>query len=263
MKKYINAVRHSLNFSFLLFILFSSSPFSAFSQEMPKMPMDTSISTKRETGNLMQHLMLPMPFLTHMGMPLSIGTHGLRASILPARENGKTNTEFKVQYMTGITKTVGILLEAEGTFHSNPAFEIMFQFVILKSKDGMSGISSIIEFEIPTEKGVRRVNTIIGFSTAIVKSHFAFNQAFHYDPREDLVDGSAAVVYELTKKVFLVVELSGKTVQESNAVFNLLGGIKVRVSKNFLLGIGYRHPITNNNDFSSQYILQSDMMWKK
>ena len=207
--------------------------------------------------------MLPMSFLTHMGMPFSIGTHGLRTSALPTGENGKTNTEFKVQYMTGITKTVGILLEAEGTFHSNPAFEIMFQFVILKSKDGMSGISSMIEFEIPTEKGVRRVNTIIGFSTALVKSHFAFNQAFHYDPREDLVDGSAALVYELTKKVFLVVELSGKTVQKSNAIFNLLGGIKVRINKDFLLGVGYRHPVTDNKDFSSQYILQSDMMWKK
>lgn len=225
--------------------------------------MDTSLVAKKEMADMPEHKMFPMPFLTHMGMPLSIGTTGLRASILPTRIDGKSNTEFNVQYMTGITKTVGILLEAEGTFHSNPTFEIMFQFAILKSKDGMSGISSIIEFEIPTEKDVRRVNTVIGFSTAIVKSHFVFNQAFHYEPREDLVDGSAAVVYELTKKVFLVVELSGKTVKESSAIFNLLGGIKVRVNKNFLLGIGYRHPITNNNDFSSQYILQSNMMWKR
>jgi hypothetical protein len=263
MKNYINSFNNGIKRAFISLVLIGGNIFSAYSQHTAGMNMDTSVVTKKAIADMPEHMMLPMPFLTHMGMPLSIGTHGLRNSILPTRENGKTNTEFKVQYMTGITKTVGILLEVEGTFHSNPAFEIMFQFVILKSKDGMSGISSIIEFEIPTEKNVRSVNTIVGFSTAIVKSRFAFNQAFHYDPREDLVDGSAAVVYELTKKVFLVVELSGKTVQELNAIFNLLGGIKVRVNKNFLIGFGYRHPITNNNDFSSQYILQSDMMWKK
>jgi hypothetical protein len=263
MKKYINSGRKNLNFSLVLFVFFGSTNFSAYSQQMPKMVMDSSTITKKEMKDMPEHLMLPMPFLTHMGMPLSIGTHGLRASILPTRIDGKTNTEFKAQYMTGITKTTGILLEAEGTFHSNPAFEIMLQFVILKSNDGMSGLSSIIEFEIPTEKGVRKVTTLVGFSTAIVKSRFAFNQAFHYEPREDLVDGSAALVYELTKKIFLVVELSGKTVPEANAIFNILGGIKVRMNKNFTLGIGYRHPITNNNDFSSQYILQSDMLWKK
>ncbi len=263
MKKYINYFHSSIKKIIISLVLIGGNFFIAYSQHTQGMNMDTSVVIKKDMADMPEHVMLPMPFLTHMGMPFSIGTHGLRASILPTRIDGKTNTEFKVQYMTGITKTVGIMLEAEGTFHSDPAFEIMFQFAILKSKDGMSGISSIIEFEIPTEKGVRRVNTVIGFSTAIVKSHFAFNQAFHYDPREDLVDGSAAVVYELTKKIFLVVELSGKTVNESNAIFNLLGGIKVRVNKNFLLGIGYRHPITNNNDFSSQYILQSDMMWKK
>ncbi len=158
---------------------------------------------------------------------------------------------------------MGILLEAEGTFHNNPVFEVMFQYVIVKSKDGMSGIWSIIEFEIPTEKGVRHVNTIVGFSTALLKPRFALNQAFHYDPREDLVDGSAPLVYALAKKLFLVVEISGKTVHESTAIFNLLAGVKVRINKNFLLGVGYRIPISKNQDFSSQFILQPDLYWKK
>ncbi len=127
----------------------------------------------------------------------------------------------------------------------------------------MSGISSIIEFEIPTEKGVRHVNTIIGFSTALVKARSALNQASHYDPREDLVDGSAALVYALAKKVFLVVEISGKKVHESTAIFNLFAGVKVRINKNFLLGVGYRTPITKNQDFLSQFKLQPDLYWKK
>ena len=79
----------------------------------------------------------------------------------------------------------------------------MFQFAVIRSKDGMSGFSPIIQFEIPTKKGGSRINTLVGFSTALVKSPFAFNQVLHYNPREDMVDGGVAFVYKVSKKVFL------------------------------------------------------------
>jgi hypothetical protein len=263
MKQYINSIRKGLKQIFASLVLLSISSFSAYSQQMPAMKMDTAISKEKEIKNMQSHAMMPMPFRTHMGVPLNVGSYALRTSVFPTQTDGNLITEYNIQFMTGITKNVGMLIETEGTFHSNPAFEIMFQFAVLKSKDGMSGISSIIEFEISTEKAVRRITTLVGFSTALVKSRFAFNQAFHYDPREDFTDGSAALVYELTKKLYFVVEISGKAIFNQKAIFNSLAGVKLRISKDFLLGIGYRFPLTREKDFTSQYIVQSDMGWKK
>ena len=127
----------------------------------------------------------------------------------------------------------------------------------------MSGFSPIIEFEIPTKKGASRINTLVGFSTALVKSRFAFNQVLHYNPREDMVDGSAAFVYKVSKKVFFVAEVLGEKMPDQQGIINLLGGVKVKINKNMLLGIGYQQPITKNKDFSSQYIFQPDMEWKR
>ena len=176
--------------------------------------------------------------------------------------DGKTKGDFASHFETGFSKIVGLHIRND-RFLDNTHTEIMFQFAVIRSKDGMSGFSPIIEFEIPTKKGASRIHTLVGFSTAYVRPRFAFNQVIHYNPREDMVDGSAALVYKLSKKVFFVVEVLGEKMPDEQAIINLLGGVKVRVHKNLLLGIGYQQPLTTNREFSSQYIFQPDMEWKR
>jgi len=202
------------------------------------------------------------PFFTHMGMPEAVGTYSLRLAALATRMDGKTNADFAFHFETGLSKFVGLHIRND-RFLDNTHSEIMFQFAVIRSKDGMSGFSPIIEFEIPTKKGASRINTLVGFSTAVVRSRFAFNQIIHYNPREDMVDGSAALVYKLSKKIFFVVEVFGEKMPDEQAIINLLGGVKIVVNKNFILGIGYQFPVTNNREFSSQYIFQPDMEWKR
>ncbi|GAB2820658.1 hypothetical protein GCM10027043_21650 [Ferruginibacter profundus] len=202
------------------------------------------------------------PFFTHMGMPEAVGTYSLRFAALATRMDGTTKGDFAFHFETGLSKFVGLHIRND-RFLDNTHTEIMFQFAAIRSKDGMSGFSPIIEFEIPTKKGASRINTLVGFSTAVVKSRFAFNQVLHYNPREDMIDGSAAFVYRVNKGVFFVVEILGKKMQDAQAMINLLGGVKVKLNKYIILGIGYQQPITTNKEFSSQYIFQPDMEWKR
>ncbi|HEY8688241.1 MAG TPA: hypothetical protein VIM07_03335 [Chitinophagaceae bacterium] len=202
------------------------------------------------------------PFFTHMGMPDPVGSYSLRLPITASRMDGNTKSDFGFHLETGLSKTIGLHIRND-RFLYNTHTEIMFQFVAISSKDGMSGFCPIIEFEIPTKKGASRINTLIGFSTAYVRSRFAFSQILHYGPREDMVEGSAALVYKVTKGVFLVVEIFGEKMKNEDAVLNMLGGVKVSINKYLTLGIGYRQPITSNREFSSQYIFQPDIEWKR
>ena len=202
------------------------------------------------------------PFFTHMGMPEAVNTYNLRLAALATQTDGKTKGDFAFHFETGLSKFVGLHIRND-RFLDNTHTEIMFQFAVIRSIDGMSGFSPIIEFEIPTKKGASRINSLIGFSTAFVRSSFAFNQVFHYNPREDMLDGSAALVYKVSKKVFFVVEILGDKMPDEQAIINLLGGVKIKLNKNFMLGIGYQQPITRNKEFSSQYIFQPDMEWKR
>jgi hypothetical protein len=195
-------------------------------------------------------------------MPEAVGTYSLRLAALATRMDGKTKGDFAFHFETGLSKFVGLHIRND-RFLDNTHTEIMFQFAVIRSKDGMSGFSPIIEFEIPTKKGASRINTLVGFSTAVVRSRFAFNQVLHYNSREDMVDGSAALVYKLSKKIFFVVEVLGEKMPDNQAIINLLGGVKIKLNKIFILGIGYQQPVTTNKDFSSQYIFQPDMEWKR
>ena len=125
----------------------------------------------------------------------------------------------------------------------------------------MSGFCPIIEFEVPTHKGVKRINTLVGFTTAFVRPNFSFNQVLHYGPAEDNLEGSAAVVYRVSRGIFLVAEILGEKVPSESAALNMLGGVKVSVGKFLTLGIGYRLPVTDNRSFSSQYIFSPDVEW--
>ena len=248
------------------FIILSVSTFSAYSQEMPKMNTDTSKAMYQNTGDKKNQMNddeeIAHPFFTHMGMPDPVGSYSLRFPVTATRMDGNTKADFGFHFETGLSKFIGLHIRND-RFLYNTHTEIMFQFAAIRSKDGMSGFSPIIEFEFPTKKGASRINTLVGFSTAIVKSHFAFNQVLHYNPSEDMVDGSAALVYKVSKGLFFVVEILGEKMPDEQAIINLLGGVKIKLNKNFMLGVGYQQPITTNKDFSSQYIFQPDMEWKR
>ena len=206
MKKNIRSIRRYINFSLPSFIVFSVSTFSAYSQQMPKMNTDSAKikNVNDKSSQMSDDEEIAHPFFTHMGMPEAVGTYSLRLAALATRMDGKTKGDLAFHFETGLSKFVGLHIRND-RFLDNTHTEIMFQFTVIRSKDGMSGFSPIIEFEIPTKKGASRINTLVGFSTAVVKSRFAFNQVLHYNPREDMVDGSAALVYKLSKNIFFVV----------------------------------------------------------
>jgi hypothetical protein len=231
---------------------------------MPGMSMkDTLTEKKKEMKDIQDEMMLPMPFFTHMGMPLDVGSYNFRLAALPTQNEGTTNTEFNAQFMTGLSKTVGLMVGGSGSFDA-PTLEVMFQFLTIKSKNGMNGFSPIIEFEFPLDKeATRKVYTLVGFATTLSNSKIAFNQVLHYSPLEDLAEGSASVVIKLAKNIFFVSEVSGVTEKGQRPMFNLLGGVKIKVYKYLTLGFGYQQPFSSNKEFTSQYIFQTSSDWKR
>ncbi len=263
MEKNIIMNRRFLKFSLYSFIIFCVATLPAFSQDMQKMKTDTSVTGKiAPLAEEKEDHEIAHPFFTHMGMPDPVGSYSLRLPVTATRMDGKTKADFGFHLETGLSKTIGLHIRND-RFLNNSHTEIMFMFAAIRSKDGMSGFSPIIEFEIPTKKGASRINTLVGFSTAYVRPRFAFNQIIHYGPREDMVEGSAALVYKVSKGIFLVAEIFGEKMPEESAVLSMLGGVKVTINKFLTLGIGYRQPITSNREFSSQYIFQPDIEWKK
>ena len=203
------------------------------------------------------------PFFTHMGIPEGVGAYNLRLLGLSNRADGRTKGDFGFHFETGLTERIGLHIRND-SFLNRTRSEVMFQFLAIKSKDGMSGFSPIIEFEFPTRTGGgSRVNTLVGFSTALVNKRAAFNQVVHYNPREDSVDGSAAIVLRVGKQYFPVFEILGEGARGERPIVNLLGGLKVRVSKNLILGFAVQVPVTNRKDFSSQLVFGPDIEWKR
>lgn len=238
-------------------ILFGS--LSLFAQQMP-MKMDSAITTKMPTTTKMDEE-LPHPFFTHMGMPEAVGTYSLRtAALLTKQTDGTTKGDFAFHFETGLSKIVGLHIRND-RFLMNPSTEIMFQFAVLRSKNGMNGISTLIEFEVPTNKGVKRINTLVGFSSALSSSRVAFNQVLHYNPRLDMLDGSAALVFKATSKLFLVAEILATRMSDGTTMLNPVAGVKLRLNKYVVLGLGYMKPVTNTKEFSSQTIFQPEFGW--
>lgn len=241
-------------------VLFGSV--SLFAQQMP-MKMDSANTTNKRAmpTNIQMDEEIPHPFFTHMGMPEAVGTFSLRTAALVTKQvDGRTKGDFAFHFETGLSRTVGIHIRND-RFLMNPTTEIMFQFAVIKSKSGMNGISTLIEFEIPTSKGVKRINTLVGFSSTLGNSRVAFNQVLHYNPRVDMLDGSIALVFKVTSKIFLVTEMLGTRMPDGIVMLNPLAGVKVRLNKNIILGLGYMRPVTTNKEFSSQSIFQPDFGW--
>ena len=159
--------------------VFTFTIFTTHSQNMPDMKMKTAAISQKDSMNMQNKMMLPMAFYTHMGIPLAVGTYSLRLGATPTQFEGKTNTQFDFQFETGLSKTVGLFLGGNGLF-DDPTLEAMVQFLVWKSKNGMNGISPIIEFEFPMgEEATRSVYTLVGYAATFSNSNIAFNQVLH------------------------------------------------------------------------------------
>lgn len=172
---------------------------------------------------------VPHPFFTHMGLPEGVGVFNLRLAGLATRAEGETEGDFAFHLETGLTRAIGLHIRND-RFLDVPRTEVMFQFAAITSRDGMSGIAPIIEFEVPTRSGGgSRINTLVGFTSTLANSRVAFNQALHYDPREDAIDASAAFAFQVGKRFFPVIEVLGEDGPGASAIINLLGGVKMRL----------------------------------
>jgi hypothetical protein len=206
---------------------------------------------------------LPHAFFTHMGLPEGVGVFNLRTLGLATRAEGQTEGDFAFHLETGLTRLIGLHIRND-QFRENPATEAMFQFAALVSKDGMRGFAPIIEFEVPTgPNGGSRIQTLVGFTSTLGSRRAVFNQALHYNPREDGVDASAALVFKLGRMVFPVVEVLGEGASGAPTVVNLLGGLKVRVREWLLFGLAVQFPLTNAQEFSWQGALGPDVEWTR
>ena len=204
---------------------------------------------------------VPHPFLTHMGVPDPVGVYSLRLGATVTRDDGDTDGDASFHLETGLTDTIGFHLRNDGVVNEQHT-EAMFQFVGWRSEDKMSGFSPIIEFEFPThEGGDQHVNTLVGFSTALANSQVAFNQIIHFDPRNDMLEGSASLVWRLFPKVFPVVEILGEGGRGMSSTFYALGGVKIPVWGNHYLGLGVEAPLTDQQDFSERVLFSFDSEW--
>ena len=204
---------------------------------------------------------IPHPFFTHMGLPEGVGNYNLRVLGIARRADGGTEGDFAFHLETGLTPRIGLHVRND-RFLNNEKTEAMFQFAAYVSKDGMSGFAPIIEFELPTHSGAKRVSTLVGFTSSLGTPRWAFNQVVHYDPREDMVDGSAALVFG-AGRLFPVLELLGEGGKGRSTVVNALGGVKMRLRDWLIVGVGIEFPLTNARDFSLQPALGSDFEWKR
>jgi len=217
--------------------------------------------TKMKMGNEMEEV--AHPFFSHMGVPEAVGVFNLRLSGLLTNNEGKKDGDFAFHFETGLTNFIGIHIRNDG-FLDREHSELMFQFAAIRSKDGMSGFSPIIEFEFPTNKGDdRHTNVLIGFTTAIASPKMAFNQALHYNARTEEYEYNLAYVVKVGNRIFPVLEIFGEALPHEQPMVNILGGIKVQVSKKLTLGVAFQAPVTERKDFTWQIIFQPDIEWGK
>ena len=205
---------------------------------------------------------LPHAFFTHMGLPEGVGKFNLRVLALATRIDGETDGDFAFHLETGLTRYIGLHVRNDRTL-DNEKTEAMFQFAAYVSKDGMSGFAPIIEFEIPTKTGASRIGTLVGFTSSLGSQNWAFNQVVHYDPREDMVDASAAMVFKASRSIFPVLELLGEGGEGQTPAINCLAGVKVRLSDWLIGGVAFQFPLSKRRKMSSQLGFGPDIEWAR
>lgn len=234
-------------------------------KEPLKMDPKPEQEMKMDTSTEMEEV--AHPFLSHMGVPEAVGVYSLRISGLYSsmeniEEGSNGNGDFGFHFETGLTDFIGLHIRNDGFLNSQHS-EVMFQFAAIRSKDKMSGFSPLIEFEFPTKSGGdRHINVLVGFTTALANSKMAFNQALHYNPREEEYEYNASFVMKIGKRIFPVVELFGEALPHEQPLLNVLAGVKVAVSKKLILGVAFQAPVTTRKDFTWQLIFQPDIEWR-
>ncbi len=242
----IQSINSRFRFAFIC-LVFAILTFSASAQEMGKMANDTSFQPKHKE----MLMAVPMPFFTHMGMPQHVRHYSLRFATLLTQSEGRSFIDFDFQVETGLSKNIGLLVRLD-----NYKSEIMFNYAILHSKNKMSSLSPLIEFEIPRHEAVKLQ---AGFSSTLSNSQIAFHQVIHYGLQEKNFEGSLALVYKFSKRFSLITEFLGEKKQKEMFNASLIMGIKYQVNNHFLIALGAQLPVTKNHDFTSQYILQKDL----
>lgn len=218
--------------------------------------------TDQPSGQMSEKDEIPHPFFTHMGVPEAVGVYSLRTAALASRENGHTDGDFAFHFETGLTDFIGIHVRND-RFLNMPRTEVMFQFAAFRTRSKMSGIAPLIEFEVPTRNGGGRVETLVGFTTALSSATFAWNSVLHYNPRLETVDGSGSVVFRATKRVFPVLELRTEVAKGERPMFSGIAGLKIRAAKFLVLGLGIEVPFSSRKDFTHQTIFQPDFSWSR
>jgi hypothetical protein len=200
------------------------------------------------------------PFFTHMGMPEGVGNYALRVAGIATTDDGETDGNFGLHLETGLSKTIGLHIRNERVL-TTPHTEVAFQFAAVSSRDGMSGFSPFMEFEIPTHSGEKTIYTLVGFSTAWTTDQVALNQSVEYSPKEEGLEGSASAVVKVGTRFFPVVEFIGEAAEGSSPLYTALGGLKGRINEHFLVGLAYEVPTSDEREFDYQILLQTDVEW--
>ena len=250
-------------------VVLAACAFPAYTQKMPMPDKPKTAAAKAQDkpadSGAMDEEELPHGFFTHEGLPDDVGSFSLRTSALAMRIDGATKGDFAFHLETGLTKRIGLHIRND-RFLNLTRTEAMFQFTAVKSKNGKSGFAPIIEFEFPTRRGGgSRVNTLVGFTTKFSNERAAFNSVVHYNPREDIVESSASFVFKAGSRFYPVMEILTEFARKERPIISLVGGLKIRMNKKWLLGFAFQAPITTRKDFSSQAVFQSENMltWKR
>ena len=202
-------------------------------------------------------------FFSHMGVPEAVGVYSLRLSGLVTDMEGMMDGDFGFHLETGLTDFIGLHIRNDGIRDAQHT-EVMFQFAAIRSRDKMSGFSPLIEFEFPTKPGGdRHTNVLVGFTTALAGPGLAFNQALHYNSRTEEFEFNASFVAKVGSRIFPIVEIFAEALPHEKPIINVLGGVKVKVSKKLLLGVAFQAPVTEQKDYSWQLIFQPDIEWKR
>ncbi|MCX5656637.1 MAG: hypothetical protein NTZ48_00140 [Candidatus Omnitrophica bacterium] len=200
------------------------------------------------------------PFFTHMGLPDPVGHYALRMSGVAIREEGRTRGDFGFHLETGLARRLGLHIR-DDRVSNNAHTEIMFQYAAIQSLDGMSGFSPFVEVEIPTHKDERHTYGLVGFSTMWSTHILELNQSLEYSPKEEALEGSVSLVGKVGQRLFPVVEFILAADKDAKPQNSMIWGLKYRVNRHTVLGIGYQVPVTESKEFAHQVLLQTDIEW--
>ena len=200
------------------------------------------------------------PFFTHMGLPDPVGHYALRLSGVAAREEEHTLGDFGFHLEAGLLDRVGIHIRNDRVLN-NDHTEFMLQYAAIRSQDGMSGFSPFAEVEIPTHKGERHTYGLVGFSTMWSTRILELNQSLEYSPEEEALEGSVSLVGKVGKRLFPVVEFILAATNGEKPQNSMIAGLKYRINKYVVIGVGYQIPVTESKEFTHQMLFQTDLEW--